>query len=137
MRGLNPFLLPLFGLALLGCGEEQGEPGSTDPGVAERGGQANPVGEAPRWQTTAWPGPRGGVSLPGRVPDAVPRDPKVAWTFTADAGIVGPAAIVDGVVYVGSVYGTIFALDAETGEKKWSFEAEDTIEAAPTVSGGV
>ena len=88
------------------------------------------------YQTKDWRAPRGGVELQGRVHDPVPPHPKVAWMFEADSDLVADAAVADGVVYVGSVRGTLYAIDAATGKKIWSFETDDTIEGAPTVALG-
>lgn len=117
----------VLALGLCACEERDSEGGVESSAAADVAG----------YKTTEWRLPRGGSSLPGRVQDAVPKNPTVAWEFVADAGIVAPAAIANGMVYVGSVWGTLFALDAKTGLKKWSFETEDTIEAAPTVVGGL
>ncbi|MDA0765869.1 MAG: PQQ-binding-like beta-propeller repeat protein, partial [Verrucomicrobia bacterium] len=122
----------LMALGLLGCEEKK----EVEGGAAGGGDPVSVVGDEGGWKTLDWRLPRGGLELQGRVHDRVPRKLEVAWTFTADAGIIAAAAIADGVVYVGSVWGTVYALDAETGAKKWSFETEDTIEAAPTVAGG-
>lgn len=88
------------------------------------------------YETKAWPAPRGGGAIAGRVHDPVPRSPKVAWTFEADSGLVADAAVADGMVFVGSVMGTIYAIDAASGKKVWSVETDDSIEAAPAVAFG-
>jgi outer membrane protein assembly factor BamB len=43
-----------------------------------------------------------------------------AWTFSPDGGVVTSALVAGGTVYVGSSIGTVFALDAATGEVAWS-----------------
>lgn len=126
MNGMRLVLVGLMAAALLGCEREA----VVEKELEKQGLQAAGGGRKD------WTGPRGGLAMQGRVNEAVPKNVGEAWTFTADAGIIAPAAIANGVVFVGSVWGTLFALDAKTGEKMWSFEAEDTIEAAPTVSEG-
>jgi outer membrane protein assembly factor BamB len=51
--------------------------------------------------------------------------------------IVGGAAIADGTVFVGSGDGNLYTLDAETGERRWTFDAGDEIWSTPVVSEGV
>ena len=118
--------LMLLGPALTGvsCGDKVGTsteaPKETDPGAV----------------TKSWSIPRGGNALQGRVPDAVPRKPKVKWDAVLDGPVIGDAAIAGGSVYVGTVMGTFYAVDFETGEERWKVETEDTIEAPPTVGLG-
>lgn len=85
------------------------------------------------FQTTDWPVDRGGGELSGRVDDPVPSQPAVEWTFESEAGFTAPAVIAEGVVYVGSLIGTFYALDAATGEVVWKADGEDKIEAAACV----
>ena len=46
-------------------------------------------------------------------------------------------AIVDGVVYVGSYDGKVYALDAETGELVWSYDTDDSVFSSPAAVDGV
>lgn len=46
-------------------------------------------------------------------------------------------AIVDGVVYVGSSDGNVYAVDAATGVAKWSFATGDVVHASPAVVNNV
>ena len=55
------------------------------------------------------------------------------WAF--GGGMSGPAAVADGVVYVGSNDGT-YALDAATGEERWLFRTDGWF-ASPVVVEGV
>ena len=86
--------------------------------------------------TKNWTIPRGGNALQGRVADAVPRKPRVKWDAVLDGPIIGDAAIADGTVYIGTVMGTFYAINFETGKTRWKFETEDTIDAPPTVGLG-
>ncbi|MBJ05558.1 MAG: hypothetical protein CMO40_00340 [Verrucomicrobiaceae bacterium] len=100
------------------------------------------VGAAPEREentaapTRSWSLPRGGNALQGRVPDAVPRKPKIKWDVALDGPVIGDAAIADGSVFVGTVMGTFYAVDFETGKERWKFETDDTIDAPPTVGLG-
>jgi outer membrane protein assembly factor BamB len=42
-----------------------------------------------------------------------------------------------GVVYIGSINGSVYALNAVTGEELWSFQTENPIYASPTVVGNI
>jgi outer membrane protein assembly factor BamB len=46
-------------------------------------------------------------------------------------------AVANGVVYVGSVDGNVYALNASTGAKLWSFNAGDVVASSPAVANGV
>ena len=43
------------------------------------------------------------------------------WRFTAGGPVTGTPAIADGVVYIGSYDGSLYALDAESGERRWAY----------------
>jgi polyvinyl alcohol dehydrogenase (cytochrome) len=45
------------------------------------------------------------------------------WFFNADDAVTATPAVVDGTVYVGDWSGNFYALDLETGEPRWTFEA--------------
>jgi len=49
-----------------------------------------------------------------------PPDLGGVWTFAGDGGLVTAPVVVNGVVYVGSTSGNLFALDAATGTLRWS-----------------
>ncbi len=51
----------------------------------------------------------------------VPKLKGVKWTFHTRGEVVSSPAIVDGVIYVGSNDGNLYALDQQTGTKKWAF----------------
>jgi len=63
--------------------------------------------------------------------------PKVAWKFRTGAPIVSSAAVVDGVVYIASDDGFLYALDEASGALEWQFETQGRIAASPAVSDGV
>jgi hypothetical protein len=44
------------------------------------------------------------------------------WTFKTDGPIIGSPAIANGVVYIGSTDGNVYAVDQETGKQKWKFK---------------
>lgn len=60
----------------------------------------------------------------------------LAWTFRASQAVSANPAVANGVVYLGSAVGTLFAADATTGRELWSLPI-DTVTAAPTVTDGI
>jgi len=73
----------------------------------------NPIGFASAQETTAGEG---------------------IWQFETGSFVVSSPTIVDGTVYVGSNDGTVYAVDAETGEKEWAFtEPGEAVRSSPTV----
>ena len=69
---------------------------------------------------------------------SAPSGDSLLWQYsTSNPGelvIVSPT-VADGAVYVGSYENRVYALDAETGELLWSFEAESDLDIPPLVAG--
>jgi polyvinyl alcohol dehydrogenase (cytochrome) len=101
----------VLSLSLLGCGSDD------DP--ADAGG----IDECdwPMWGH----GPARTFSYPCDTrlgPDTV-GDLGEAWFFNAEDAVTATPAVVDGSVYFGDWSGNFYALDLETGEPRWTFEA--------------
>ncbi|MEA2582526.1 MAG: eukaryotic-like serine/threonine-protein kinase [Thermomicrobiales bacterium] len=71
------------------------------------------------------PGP--GLEAPAKLP----------WEFQATSAIFSSAAIVDGVIYVGSLDGSLYALDSRSGPPRWQFTTGAGILSSPSVANGV
>ena len=87
-----------------------------------------------------WPQFRGNALLTGTATTAPPATLSLKWTYEAGESIESSAAIVDGVVYVGSTKGELLALDLESGKLRWKYTtgAGTSIgESSPAVSDGV
>jgi outer membrane protein assembly factor BamB len=110
-------IAPLIGAAALGlawlpaCGADDD---SADPG---------PIDECdwPMWghgpdRTFSYPCDT--ALAPGTVGDL-----EEAWFFNAEDAVTATPAVVDGTVYVGDWSGNFYALDLETGERRWTFRA--------------
>jgi len=78
----------------------------------------------------------GAVYAGGYVANA-PSQGEVVWQFQAGGGIATSATISDGVVYIGSMDGRLYAVDAQSGQERWEFEAGDLILSKPAVADGV
>ena len=66
----------------------------------------------------------------------VPKLTGIKWTFRTGGEVVSSPAIVDGVVYVGSNDGNLYAIDQQTGTQKWKFPTEARISSSPAVADG-
>jgi eukaryotic-like serine/threonine-protein kinase len=59
------------------------------------------------------------------------------WVFSTGSPVASLPTIVDGMLYVGSQDGNVYALDAGTGQKKWAFPTGRPVASSPTVVNGV
>jgi outer membrane protein assembly factor BamB len=60
----------------------------------------------------------------------------VAWTFAAGGPVLSSPALADGVLYIGSDDGKLYALEAATGKKKWELATEGPVRSSPAVLAG-
>ena len=67
----------------------------------------------------------------------VPKFTGIKWAFHTHGEVVSSPAIVDGVVYVGSNDGHLYAIDQQTGSQKWSFPTQGRIASSPAVDHGL
>jgi outer membrane protein assembly factor BamB len=85
-----------------------------------------------------WPQFRGNPSLTGVTSSPVPKTLKLLWTYDAGESIESSAAIVDGVVYVGSQSSDLLAINLSDGKLKWKYQVKGGIgESSPGVANGV
>ncbi len=56
---------------------------------------------------------------------------QVQWRFATSGALWGPPAFRDGVVFVGSDDGHLYAVTAQTGEQVWAFAAGGVVRARP------
>jgi outer membrane protein assembly factor BamB len=63
---------------------------------------------------------------------------KLTWQFqTQGKEIPAPPAVADGVVYLGSTDGNVYAVNADTGAQLWQFTTDGTVLGSPAVDNGV
>ena len=64
---------------------------------------------------------------------------KPYWTFSTNGRIAASPAVVDGVVYVASLDGYLYAIDANTSSQRWSIAIQtgSYLESSPAVVNGV
>ena len=60
----------------------------------------------------------------------------VKWAFKTGGPIVASPAVVDGVVYIASLDGHLYAIDQDTGKEKWNFKSSRPIASSPAVASG-
>jgi outer membrane protein assembly factor BamB len=60
------------------------------------------------------------------------------WSYATNSFLLESSpAVVNGVVYVGSYDENVYAINAATGSKLWSFKTTDNVNSSPTVVNGV
>src|SRR5437764_9444594 len=82
-----------------------------------------------------WPFFRGNPTQTGVTTEKLPDKLEIRWQTKLKRGIGSTAAIVDGVVYVGSYDEHLYAFDLKTGNEKWKFKG-GSFKAAPSVHEG-
>jgi serine/threonine-protein kinase len=78
------------------------------------------------------------VTLSGYSTSPSPLTNQTLWAFTTGDAISSSPAIDNNVVYVGSWDGNVYALNAQTGNKIWSYNTHgQAVESSPAVANGV
>lgn len=86
----------------------------------------------------SWPMFRGSSALTGTTNAELPKKLKLHWTFQAGDSIESSAAIVDNVVYVGSMDSSLYAVDLATGKQRWRYATTGPVqESSPCIQNGV
>ena len=62
---------------------------------------------------------------------------RVGWQGSTPGRVTSAAAVVESFLFFGSTDHTVNAWNSLTGDAWWTFPAEDTVEGAPVVSGGL
>jgi outer membrane protein assembly factor BamB len=60
----------------------------------------------------------------------------IKWSFATGGPVVTSPVISDGVVYIASLGGQLFALDQQTGQEQWKFKSSQPIASSPAVADG-
>ena len=95
------------------------------------------IGTVETAQAQASPMFRGGPHHAG-VYDGQPvqQGNQVSWSFQTDGPVRSTPAVVNGVIYVGSGDGNLYAIDAASGNERWRFETQGAVHASPAVADG-
>lgn len=67
----------------------------------------------------------------------VPRFNKIKWRFHTGGQVFSSPAVANGMAFVGSTDGNLYALDLETGAQKWKLFTGVRVTSSPAVEGGV
>ena len=67
----------------------------------------------------------------------VPNFKGVQWSFHTQGEVNSSPAIVNGVIYVGSNDGNLYAVDQQTGTQKWKFTTGARVTSSPAVVEGL
>lgn len=134
----------VFPLALAGCAGA-GVPPQTTAGVTDLSLSATHVaagGSTVNWSEFGFIA--SGSRFNSRETVLSPRDVhglRKRWSFLtgceSNCGVDGSPAIVNGVVYIGSYDGNMYALNAANGSKQWSFLTGDRVFSSPAVVRGI
>ncbi len=106
--------------------------------AAREGTPETPATATPAADTALgdWPMFRGDPTLAGRVTLTRALDkPLRVWTYRAGDAIESSAAIVDGVVFIGSMDGVLHAIGLDDGKPRWTMKLGAGITATPLVLG--
>jgi outer membrane protein assembly factor BamB len=89
---------------------------------------------APSWAQTTF---HGNSARTGVYASPGPGAPgALKWTFKAGGPIVTSPVAADGVIYIASIDGHLYAIDQETGKEKWNFKSRMPIMSTPAISDG-
>src|SRR5688500_12468325 len=76
-----------------------------------------------------WPQFRANPALTGISNETLPAQPALLWTFKTGGPVKSSPVIAGGSVFVGSHDSNLVAISLADGKKRWSFTAQDQIEA--------
>jgi len=82
---------------------------------------------------SSWPIFRGNSNLTGVAEGQLPAKLHLRWQFKTGDDIKSSPVIQNGLVYIGSDDGKVYALDLTNGKPKWTFPTEHAFEAPPLV----
>lgn len=132
-----------------GCGRGSSPPTAQAPGAAASTSRGHPKSTAPLSAAAAegastddrlagisspiddsdWPMFRGNSLLSGVATGKLTESLELLWTFTAEGkgeSIESSAAIVDGVVYLGTIGGFLYAIDLNDGKVRWRYFTDES-----------
>ena len=81
-----------------------------------------------------WPMFRGDAARTGFTAEQAYPPFTPAWTFQVQGDVLSSPAVYDGKVFFGARSGSVYALDARTGELVWDYSTDGWVDASPAVS---
>ena len=85
------------------------------------------------YSDTDWPIYRGDQMLSGVAKGKLPNKLRLLWSFKTEDEIKSSPVVGNGIVFIGSFDGRVYALDIRNGKKIWDFNTENAIEASPVL----
>jgi outer membrane protein assembly factor BamB len=73
----------------------------------------------------------------GATPASAPNGPNLMWSFTTGSNVYPSPVVTDGMVFIPSYDGNLYALDEYSGAQRWVFYTSAPIYATPAVVNGV
>jgi len=67
----------------------------------------------------------------------VPKFSQVKWKFHTDGQVISSPAVANGMAFVGSTDGNLYAVDLESGAQKWKLFTGVRVTSSPAVENGV
>jgi outer membrane protein assembly factor BamB len=91
-----------------------------------------------------WPMFHHELNHSGYSTSTAPTSPNLLWNYTTDPGYPGgppesistSPAVADGYLYIGAQNGTVYCLNASSGERVWSYPTGASVSSSPAVAGG-
>jgi outer membrane protein assembly factor BamB len=80
---------------------------------------------------------RGGPAHLGVYAGGGPTLGGLAWRAPTEGDVVSSPAVANGVVYIGSGDGYLYALDLATGTRRWRYDAGSAVASSPAVGAGL
>lgn len=87
--------------------------------------------------TSDWPMFNHDLAHTGTATSKAPTINQTLWTFTTAGPVETSPAVVDGIVYVGSNDGCVYALNAADGTLIWNYSTGGPVQSSPAVVDGV
>jgi outer membrane protein assembly factor BamB len=113
------------------------EDGADSDGTAGDGNGAADQDPAQGPQGHDWPTFRGNQPQTGVARTVLPGKLKLLWDHDTESSYLkSTAAIVGDTAYIGTDEGHVIALNLENGERRWTYDTDDIIEAAPGYNDG-
>jgi outer membrane protein assembly factor BamB len=104
--------------ALAGCGNRM--VAQTDPAISRPAASADNSSSSDESQ---WPVFRGNAQATGVSAGHLTEQPELQWKYNVEKGAFeATPVIVDSTVYIGDMDGTFYALDLQSGAKRWTFD---------------
>jgi len=83
-----------------------------------------------------WPMFHHDLALSGVSDSTAPTDNTTAWIYDTGSVIESSPAVVDGILYIGSQSGVLYALNISDGSEAWTYPSGSSIQSSPAVANG-